>query len=118
MARHRDLKRERTWRQHIERQRRSGRTLRDYCSDHELTESAFYRWRRIIAERDGAAGVLAPASTALPAFVPVAVIDAPARRTSSPIDVCLADGRRVRVRSGCDRELLATVLALLEGRSC
>src|ERR1700712_3143031 len=116
MARQRDLTRERTWRQHIERQQRSGRTLRDYCFDHDLAESAFYRWRRIIAERDAAAS--APVSTALPAFVPVAVIDAPARRTSSSIDICLADGRRVRVRSGCDRELLVTVLALLEGRSC
>lgn len=116
MARQRDLKRERAWRQHIERQQRSGSTLRDYCFDHELTESAFYRWRRIIAERDGAAATSVP--TAMPAFVPVAVIDAPARQTNSFIDICLGEGRRVRVRSGCDRELLATVLALLEGRSC
>lgn len=118
MARQRDLKQERTWRQHIERHQRSGRTLRDYCFDHDLAESAFYRWRRIIAERDATAATSASASTAMPAFVPVAVIDAPARRTNSSIDICLGDGRRVRVRSGCDRELLATVLALLEGRSC
>ena len=34
MARHqRDLKREQTWRRHIERQRSSGLTVRDYCLD-------------------------------------------------------------------------------------
>ena len=118
MPRPRDLKLERTWRQHFERQRPSGLSIRDYCLDHDLAESAFYRWRRIIAQRDGAAAVAAPATATMPAFVPVAVIDAPARRTRSSIDICLADGRRVRVRSGCDRELLATVLVLMEGRSC
>ena len=118
MARQRDLKRERIWRQHIERQQVSGRTLRDYCFDQDLAESAFYRWRRIIAERDATAAISASASAAMPAFVPVAIIDAPTPVASSSIDICLVDGRRVRVRSGCDRELLATVLALLEGRSC
>lgn len=118
MGRQRDRKREHRWRQHIERQQRSGRTVRDYCFDHDLAESAFYRWRRIVAERDGEAAPSAPAAAALPAFVPVAVIDAPPLLASSPIDIRLADGRRVRVRSGCDRELLAAVLALLEGRPC
>jgi hypothetical protein len=54
--------------------------------------------------------------------VPVAVIDAPAHR-DTPIDVRLAGGHRVRVRSGCDSALLADVIRLLrdtqvEGRPC
>lgn len=111
MGRPRDLRLERSWRRHVRRQRRSGLTVADYCQCHELAESAFYLWRRIIAERDG------KAQAAAPAFVPVTVVNRPAF-PGSPIDIHLANGRRVRVRSGCDRDLLAAVLALLEERPC
>ena len=113
MARQRDLQRERTWRQHLERQRTSRFTIHDYCVRHDLAESAFYRWRRIIADRDRATASRAPTT---PTFVPVTVLASPAG--PSPIDIHLADGQRVRVRAGCDRDLLAAVLALLEGRPC
>src|SRR5260370_36836815 len=103
MARHqRDRQRERTWRQHIRRHRVSGLTIRDYCFDHDLHESAFYFWRRTIDERDRPAAHLAPAAVAEPAFVPVTVVEAPQARTGSPIDINLAGGRRVRGPSRCD----------------
>ena len=119
----RDLKRERTWRRHIAAQPASGQTIRAYCETHRLRETSFYFWRSEIArrDRDAAAGL-----KATPAFVPVAVIDAPTRR-ESPIDIRLAGGHRVRIRAGCDRVLVAEVLALLcrsaageaaEGRPC
>jgi hypothetical protein len=111
MARQRDLNRERTWRQHIERQRASGLTIRDFCVRYELAEAAFYQWRRRIADDDGAAG----ASASTPTFVPITVVDAPA---PSAIDIYLAGGQRVRVRTGCDRALLAAIVELLEGRPC
>lgn len=114
MARHqRDLKREQIWRQHIQKQRVGGLTVRDYCCDHDLHESAFYFWRRVIAERDCEA-----ANSSTPAFVPITVVQSPAAPNPSPIDIHLKCGSRLRVRSGCDRELLAAVLTLLEGRSC
>ena len=118
MAKHkRDLKRERTWRRHIADQPGSGHTVRAYCETHRLRETSFYFWRAEIAKRDREAE-----TQAAPAFVPVAVIDTPAPR-DTPIDVCLAGGHRVRVRSGCDRALLADVIRLLrdahaEGRPC
>jgi transposase-like protein len=119
----RDLKRERTWRRHIERQRSSGQTIRMYCESHQLRETSFYFWRQEIAKRNRElAATAATAST--PAFVPVAVIESPTdSRTESPIDIRLAEGHRVRVRSGCDRGLLADVLKLhcgenTEGRPC
>lgn len=113
MARPRDLKLERSWRQHFERQRNSGLSIRDYCFEHELVESAFHAWRRIVAERNQEAG-----QPALPAFVPVTVVDERTTGGNSPIDIHLANGRRIRVRSGCDRELLTAILALVEGRPC
>jgi transposase len=120
----RDLKRERTWRRHIERQRSSGQTIRVYCESHQLRETSFYFWRQEIAKRDRESATRATAATPAPAFVPVAVIDPPtASSTDAAIDIRLAEGHRVRVRSGCDRGLLADVLKLLcgenaEGRPC
>jgi hypothetical protein len=113
MARHdRDLKLEQAWRHHLQRQQASGQTARAYCRDHDLAETAFHYWRRTIAERDR----VARRATPVPAFVPVAVVGRPA--ADSPIDIRLAGGHRVRVRGGCDRELLAAVLGLLGGRPC
>jgi transposase-like protein len=112
----RDYELEQTWRQHIHQQAASGDTIRDYCRDHDLNETAFYFWRRTLAERDRPAS--AKARTAAPAFVPVTVIDPPRTATDSPIDIRLTNGHRLRIRSGCDRELLAAVLVLLEGQPC
>jgi hypothetical protein len=121
MAPHRDLNRERMWRRHLAAQRASGQTIRVYCEAHQLRETSFNFWRKEIAKRDRAsAATPLPSPTAVPpapAFVPIAVVDSPTeRRTEAPIDIRLADGHRVRVRSGCDRGLLADVLAILERR--
>ena len=96
------------WQRRIRRQQATGMSIRAYCLLHGLHESAFYFWRRTLAERD---------RQAKPAFVPVKVVDAPAA-SGSAIDIYLVGGRRVRVRRGCDRELLAALVELLEGRPC
>ncbi len=114
----RDMKRERMWRRHIAAQPGSGQTIRVYCETHGLRETSFYFWRTEIAKRDREA---ATEPMPAPAFVPVAVIDPPAIRTEASIEIRLVDGHRVRVRSGCDRALLADVIRLLrnaEGRPC
>jgi transposase-like protein len=124
MAQHvRDLRLERYWRDHVERRRQSGLTVRVYCQRHNLKEPAFYHWQRTIAERDRAVQPATP-DTQSPsaAFVPVTIVErapiAPAQSAESPIEICLRHGRRVRVRAGCDRQLLACVIALLEGQRC
>lgn len=106
--RQRDHARERFWRQHFEQQRASGQSVRSYCQTHDIREPSFYAWRRLLTQRDADAPAPAPA----PAFVPVTVVDTPLP-AGSPIDIRLPGGRHVRVRSGCDRQLLADVLALL-----
>jgi hypothetical protein len=114
MARHdRDRKREQTWRQHLQRQQASGQTARAYCLRHGLAESAFHYWRRTIAVRDREARRAPP----VPAFVPV-VVAGRSSPADAPIDIRLAGGHRVRVRAGCDRELLAAVLGLLGAQPC
>jgi hypothetical protein len=120
----RDLKREQIWRRHLEQQRSSGVTVRAYCLANALRETSFFYWKKEIAKRDREAVSAATAPVPpVPAFVPVAVIDSPTNRTESVIEIRLADGHRVRVRSSCDRDLLADVLVMLrravrEGRTC
>jgi transposase len=117
----RDLNREQVWRRHLDRQQSRGLTVRAYCRANTLRETAFFYWKKEIAKRDRAATPSATPSA--PAFVPVAVIGPPADRNESPIDIRLVEGPRLRVRSGCDLDLLADVLAMLrrsaaEGRPC
>ncbi|HEY2909250.1 MAG TPA: hypothetical protein VGI99_03340 [Gemmataceae bacterium] len=105
----RDANRERLWRRHLKQQRSSGLTVRAFCSLHQLKETSFFFWKKEIAKRDREAAAAAPP----PAFVSVSIVEPPAPRHETPIDICLAEGPCVRVRSGCDRQLLADVLAML-----
>jgi hypothetical protein len=117
----RDPQREQTWRRHLRRQRASGLTVRDYCVRHQLRETAFYFWRREIAARDDERHATSAADISAthpePAFVPVTLVESLPRADSS-IDIRLRSGHRLRVRAGCDRQLLSEVVALLEGRPC
>jgi transposase-like protein len=114
MPRKTSTEREQFWRRHIDRQPASRLSIRDYCVRHGLHEHCFYSWRRTIAERDRDGKPAASQPLGAPAFLPVAVVDRPARLHDSPIEICLGEGRRVRIRAGCDRALLADVLAILQ----
>jgi transposase-like protein len=124
MPRKTSTEREQFWRRHIDQQRASRLSVRDYCHRHGLQEHSFYSWRRTIGERDRHGEPAPPQPLAAPAFLPVAVVDGPTRLHDSPIEIRLVDGRRVRIRAGCDRALLADVLAILhatakpEARPC
>src|SRR6476660_8384855 len=48
----RDPSKERFWRRLLRLWRRSGRTIRDFCAEHEVSQPSFFAWRRVIAERD------------------------------------------------------------------
>lgn len=121
----RDPRLEQFWRRHLSRQPASGLTTREYCRKHALREPSFYAWRRIISERDQATRPRHDATPSPePAFLPVTFSDPQARHCAAAIDIQLANGCRIRVRSGCDRTLLADVLAILhasartEARPC
>jgi transposase-like protein len=122
MAHSRNADLEQFWRRHLRRQAQSGLSIRGYCRRHGLADASFHHWRRTIRQRDGQSRT-GPSHarqsdfSATPAFLPVALIDPPAPAASSPIDIHLGGGRRIRVRSGCDRQLLADVLAILAARN-
>lgn len=111
----RDPKREAFWRRLVRGQAGSGLTIRAWCGLHEVSEPAFYGWRRELARRDAR-------STS---FLPVRVVAEPApTRTERPtevpagggvVEIALSGGRRIVLRGRVDRQALADVLAVLEG---
>jgi hypothetical protein len=97
------------WRGVLLQWQASGLKVRRFCERHRIRESQFWWWRRRLGE---------PASSdEQPAFVPVTLVE-PRGPASAAIDIRLTSGHRLRVRSGCDRHLLAEVVAVLEGRPC
>jgi hypothetical protein len=106
----RDPQKEAAWRRRLKQHAESGRSVRAWCRAHRVTETAFHWWRRELARRD--------AEAQAPAFVPVHVAEDPARNGDSPIEIVLTDGRRVRITSPVNGQMLADVLDVLERRAC
>ncbi len=129
-GRARDLGKEAAWRRRLARHTDSGQTVRAWCRRHGLKEAAFHWWRRELSRRDAEQpfsarhGAKQPSSARRNAeaqatsFVPVHLIDEPARSGDGQIEIELSDGRRVRVMGTVDREMLAQVLDVLERRAC
>lgn len=111
----RDPDLEQLWRRRLADQRRSGLSVRQFCRERGLTETSFHYWKMEIARRD---------REAAPPFVPVVVaapVPPPSPVAETPIVLDLTTGHRLRLRSGCDRQLLADLIDLLtrsEGRPC
>lgn len=95
------------WRDLIERQRASGLSVAVFCRRDGVAASSFFAWKRKLS--------LVPAT---PAFVEATVAGTPPPpppRSAGRVEVRLRGGRRVRVGRGFDRDLLAQVVAALEG---
>jgi hypothetical protein len=116
---HRDVTKEQFWREQIAGQPGGGLSIRAYCRRRRLRESAFYFWRKELARR----GVSTAPSAA---FVPVRItaehpaVGGELVESESPgrIEIVLSHGRHVRLVGPVDRQALADVLAVLEGRPC
>ena len=97
----------RKWREIIQRQRASGMSVTEFCRRHGVAASSFFGWKRKLGSFP-AAGVFVEAKIA-PAL--------PAASAVSVMEIRLRHGRRVLVGRGFDRDLLAEVIAVLEGLS-
>jgi hypothetical protein len=115
---------ERSWRQLVERQRRSNLTVRGFCAQAGISEPSFYAWRSELARRDSETGQAAPSesqtprriATPTPRFLPVTIAGHP-HAAASHVEVVLPNGLLVRVPAQ-DTAALRTVLEFLEPRSC
>ena len=106
----RDQDKEHFWRRMVQRWRHSGRSVRDFCAQQELSEASFYGWRRTLAQRDQRTAAAPP----LPAFLPVQVVPT----TPAPLELVLGNGRLLRVSPGFEAATLRQLLAVLEEPSC
>jgi len=118
----RDPAKERSWRHLLGLWRQGGLTVREFCAEHDLQEASFYAWRRELARRDRQRATTTksstppPAGAAASAFVELAI--AAGASTPPAIEVVVAGGRLLRVRSGFDAELLRQLVRVLEEPSC
>jgi hypothetical protein len=138
-----DPEKQRHWEEALRRWRAGGQSVRAFCCAEGVRESAFYFWRRELArrgDRDAAGNgrrsqaravtAASRSSTRIssrrdptPAFLPVRVVAAASGYPEATagvgnVEIVLAQGRTVRVPPGFDRQTLADVLAVLEGRPC
>jgi hypothetical protein len=101
------------WRQLIDQWQRSGLTVRDFCQRQHVPVPSFYAWRRTLRQRDGSACPVAPPVTFLPVHVRPDDRDAP-----PPLELVLANGRRLCIPLGFDPNALRALLTVLEDPSC
>jgi len=112
----RDKGKEAYWQQKLDQHSQSGLSIRAFCGQHGLTETAFYFWRRELVRRQGERRSKPRRRRAL--FVPVRLATEARPTTSGEIAIALADGRRVHLTPPVDKQALADVLAVMEARPC
>jgi len=85
----------------------SGLSVREFCTDHDISEQSFYAWRRTIAQADAQSA----------RFVPVQVVpdeEAAGNAPGQGLELLLGGSRVLRVGPGFDEATLRRLLALLE----
>jgi len=101
--------REQFWRDLIARQQRSDQPIAAFCRDRGVSQPSFFSWRKRLRLHNGR-----PSSP----FLPVEIDLSSPLAHPAPIEILLPSGACVRVRPGCDRQTLETVLAVLEPSPC
>lgn len=126
MARRRveSSKRRAVWRRLVEQWRESGLSQEAFCRQRRVSVASFrwWKWKLALPGRpqvEGGAGAGRPRG-AVPAFVPVRIVEAAAGRVAAPggagFEIELPDGWRVRVPGDFEAESLARLLAVVQGR--
>jgi transposase-like protein len=112
----RGVAKEQHWREVLAQQAASGLSARAFCRRENLTESAFYFWRRTIRVRDGLSGPPAKSRRALSesraAFVAVTVSGT--ARSEGSILLELAGGRVLRLPPSTSTATLVELVIGLE----
>ena len=125
----RSAAKEQYWREVIDGWRRSGGSVRQWCSQRQISEPSFYAWRKTLAKRDAVAGPEQPPrrrvrrKLAPAAMIPVEIVPPSSQPQSAPLEIILCGGVQVFVRAHCQPALLREVLTALrpereESASC
>ena len=100
----RDAELEQKWRATIGAYEQSGQTIRGFCRDRGVKETAFHGWRRELRRRDGVEPPRQRKSKRS-RFVQVQVAQVPL------IEIMLARGATIRVPAHLDRAQLTEIFA-------
>lgn len=115
---HRDPAKEDAWRQHFKQFAGSGKTVREFCVAHQLTETAFYFWRSEIRRRDCQSSPrrqhAKPRSDRPLAFTRV-LVDPPA--VGEGLRLRLSGGRELLLPASMAPEQVAELIRALEATS-
>lgn len=100
------------WRELIERQRSSGRSIAAFCRESGVSVASFYEWKRKLRRQTPSARP----SVKRTSFAPVQIMAA--QTTSSMVldgrvEVVLPDGVVLRVAAGCEERTLEVILTAL-----
>ena len=115
----RSVEKERYWREVIDGWRRSGGSVRQWCSERHVSEPSFYSWRRVLTERDAAAvsqqagGQNSGQKPAQTTMLPVEIMPIRSPQEPAPLEITFAGGTHLLVRAHCQAALLREVLAVL-----
>jgi hypothetical protein len=116
---HRDLDRERNWRDLLIRFAGSGQTVRAFCAARRLKETAFYFWRSEIRRRDGlgsAPGQPARPTAERPVSFAQVLVQPPQRpQTEEGPRLVLGHGRQLLLPASMPVEQVARLLRAIEG---
>jgi hypothetical protein len=105
----RDPRKEQFWRRTIRQWQSSKLSVRAFCLRHDLNDTHFYAWRRILGERDAEAVAFA-AVRILPDDKPAPT----AHPASGGIELVVSDHHVIRVGQDFDALTLQRLLALLK----
>jgi hypothetical protein len=93
--------RDENWRTRIAAQERSGKSVKQFCTEQGLTEQSFYYWRKRLQT---------------PASMRFALVEAEPRRGTADyalLELVLTTGEQLRISAGVDAATLRQVLEAL-----
>ncbi len=99
----------RQWAERVERYRRSGQTVAQFCHAEGVSEPSFYVWRRTLAADT-------PALPPPPTVVPIRLTPSPVLTAAT--ELSLPGGAVVRFPADIRADLLVAVLRGVEGAPC
>lgn len=111
-----DVEKKRYWQGTIREAARSGLSIREFCRQHRLPESQFYRWRRKLEQGRQQRRMRKPGVARGSASF--ALVSEEPGTMGAGIELVLGNGRRLRIGQGVDEETLRAVLAALEREGC
>ncbi len=126
--------REAFWRATIQKQLQSGLSIREFCRREKLSTSAYHRWKRKIAKRDGQPfndqskqkTASKQNNNSKPTFIPVTLdpVSMSQPQVKQPqieqpqVEILYASGTTVRIAAGCDEKTVSIILKAIGNGTC